>query len=68
MCLEGLGDDMFPRSPKAMAMLTLSCLFSENMKGAESQFQSSDSHHIAKCHHSASALMLQLAQVKHCIN
>lgn len=51
-----------------MAVLTLSCLFSENMKGAESQFQSSDSHHIAKCHHSASVLMLQLARVKYCIN
>lgn len=51
-----------------MAVLTLSCLLSENMKGAESQFQSSDSHHIAKCHHSASVLMLQLARVKYCIN
>lgn len=29
----------------------------ENMKSAESQFQSSDSQHIAKCHHSASVLM-----------
>lgn len=68
MCLEGLKDDMFPGSLKAMAVLTLSCLLSENMKGAESQFQSSDSHHIAKCHHSASVLMLQLARVKYCIN